>query len=305
MNHSKIFNLLIVLMLTLLISGCGGGRSGVAYMSNDDDDFFCSLIRGEFRRLAEEKNLKVEYYDAKEDINIQIDQMKDAISHGVKTIILIAVDDNLIMPSVNLANRESINVIVLNRNIKAGQYHKVLSDEYEAGKLQADYMINTLPQNAKIVYLEGTSNQQSSIKRLEGFRNECLNKRTDIELLDIQDGNYSKSEAMKITSLWLSIFPKIDAVICGNDQMALGAITALKLANRLEGCQVVGVDAVDEALKAIEKGEMVQTIKQDAIAQANGALELALAAENNQELRDIIIPFVSITKDNLTQYLRR
>ena len=120
----------------------------------------------------------------------------------------------------------------------------------------------------------------------------------------MQDGGWSKTEGMKITALWLTLFPKIDAVVCGNDQMALGAVAALKAANRLQGCQVSGVDAVDDALKAIANGEMVQTIKQDAVKQAEGAAELAATVENGGSPSNITVPFVSITKENLSQYAK-
>ena len=83
--------------------------------------------------------------------------------------------------------------------------------------------------------------------------------------------------------------------------MAFGAIAAMKAVNRLEGCQVVGVDAVEEAIEAIKKGEMVMTVKQDAAAQAAGAVELAVLSENDQELRNIIVPFQVVTKDNLSE----
>ena len=115
----------------------------------------------------------------------------------------------------------------------------------------------------------------------------------------MQDGKWSKAEAMKIMSLWLSLFPKIDAVICGNDQMALGAVIALKKANRLAGCQVSGVDAVDEALKAIKSGEMVQTIKQDIDKQGEAVASILTTIKQGNSPSDIQVPYSSITKENI------
>ena len=107
---------------------------------------------------------------------------------------------------------------------------------------------------------------------------------------------------MKIMSTWLSIFPKIDAVVCGNDQMAFGAIIALKAANRLQGCLVSGVDAVDEALDAVATGELAQTIKQDGIAQANGVVTILDQINRGETPNDISVPFTSITRENLAQF---
>ena len=59
---------------------------------------------------------------------------------------------------------------------------------------------------------------------------------------------------------------------------------------------MVGVDAVEEAIEAIKNGEMEMTVKQDAAAQAAGAVELAVLSENDQELRNIIVPFKVIDR---------
>lgn len=287
-----------------IFTGCGNDSSGgVAYMCFDRADAFSGQLIGEaFEKAAQNKGLNVIYYDAKGDGNLQIDQTKEAIAAGVKTIVMLPVEGNLVVPVVEQANEKGITVIGLNRDINGGEHFDVASDDYEAGKLQGEYFAKTLPQGAQIVYLEGTSNQKSAQKRWEGFKATCLDRRTDVKLLDIQDGDYSKTEGMKITALWLTLFPKIDAVVCGNDQMALGAISALKSANRLAGCQVSGVDAVDEALKAIAAGEMVQTIKQDAVKLGESAAELAATVNNGGTPSNITVPFTSITKENLSQF---
>ena len=296
-----------LLVVAALSAGCGGGGGGasgkIAYLNFDNTDAFGGkLIREEVKRGVDAKNLDVEFFDAKGDRNTQIDQMKEAIDSGAEAIVLLAIDGDGIIPIVEQANAANIPVVTVNRDANGGDRARVYSDEYEAGKLQAEFMLKNLPTGANIVYLEGTGNLGSSQQRWEGFRKECVEKRSDIKLLDMQDGRYSRAEAMKIMAMWLSIFPKIDAVICGNDQMAFGAIDALKRANRLEGCMVSGVDAVDEALEAIEKGEMVQTIKQDGIKQAQGVVTNLEAIHNGQKPSDIVVPFTSITKDNLNDF---
>ena len=297
--------ILSVLMLVTL-TGCGGGSGeGVAYLCFDRADAFGGTLIGEaFEKAAQSKGLNVTYYDAKGDANLQVDQMKEAVANGVKSIVLLAADGDILAPEVVNANEKGITVITVNRGVNGGEHFDVMSDDYEAGKLQGEYLSNTLPQGAQIAYLEGENTQGSARKRWEGFKASCLDKRSDIKLLDMQDGGWSKTEGMKITALWLTLFPKIDAVVCGNDQMALGAVAALKAANRLQGCQVSGVDAVDDALKAIANGEMVQTIKQDAVKQAEGAAELAATVESGGTPSNITVPFVSITKENLSQYAK-
>ncbi len=290
-----------------LMTGCGGGggsSSGkIAYLNFDNTDAFGGkLIREEIARGAEAKGLNLEFFDARGDSNLQIDQMKDAIDSGAKAIVLLAIDGDGIIPLVDRAEKAHIPVVTVNRDANGGKRYRSYSDEYEAGKLQAEFMAQRLPQGANIVYLEGTSNLGSSQQRWEGFRTEINSRRPDLNILDMQDGRYSKVEAMKIMSTWLSIFPKIDAVVCGNDQMAFGAIIALKAANRLQGCLVSGVDAVDEALDAVATGELAQTIKQDGIAQANGVVTILDQINRGETPNDISVPFTSITRENLAQF---
>ena len=303
----KISSIIIAMLLTItLAAGCGGGNSNdrVVYLNYDDRDVFANIIKESFNKSSQSKGLNVEFFDAKGDINVQVDQMKKVINDGAAVIVLCAADANLIVPLVEEANKAGITIITINRAINGGEHFKVHSEESEAGKMQADYMAQHLPQGAKIVYLEGSSNQASAVERWEGFKSAISSKRPDVEILDMQDGSYSKTEGMKIMATWLNLYPKIDGVVCGNDQMALGAINALKAANRLQGCLISGVDAVDDALKAVAAGEMAQTIKQDALKQGEGAAELAEKVVKGQTPSSINVPFVPITKENLSQFMK-
>lgn len=99
--------------------------------------------------------------------------------------------------------------------------------------MQGEFMASHLPPNAKVVYLMGESSLSVAVKRWEGFKEACLDKRPDVKLLASVDGSWSKAEGMKAMTLWLSFFPEINGVVAANDEMALGAIQALKAANRL------------------------------------------------------------------------
>ena len=292
----------------LTAAGCGGGASGdftVAYANHNDDDAFGSMIREAFRTKAASSGLNVEFYDAKGDANLQTDQLKEMIDKKIGAIVLLAVDGTGVIPTVEKANEAGIPIIAINRDVNGGKFIGVYSNDVEAGRLQGEYFKKNLPPNATVVYLEGTATQGGAQKRWEGFSESCLKQRPDVKLLSMMDGDYSRAEAMKIMSVWLSIFPQINAVVAGNDEMALGAVAALKAANRLEGTMVSGVDATEDALKAIAAGEMVQTVKQDAVGQAEGAVEIAAAVKaGNIPSEGKTIPFTSITKENLNQFLK-
>ena len=111
---------------------------------------------------------------------------------------------------------------------------------------------------------------------------------------------------MKDMTFWLSVFPQIDAIISGNDDMALGGIAAMKGAGRFNSdVLVTGIDASDEAVKAVASGEMSQTIKQDADGSAVVIVDLLQKMlQGGQVTDDEKVPFIEITKANVAQFVK-
>ena len=301
----RAWGLLLLPAACLSLAGCGlpGASSDrVIYANYDDSDGFCAQIKDAFAAKAKADGIEVEFLDAKNDGNMQIDQLNEAIGSGAGAIILLAADGSSIVKTIEKANDAGIPVITVNRSVAGGQVLRAYSDDVEAGRMQGEYMAAHLPPNAKIVYLQGDETQSSAVGRWEGFKAACLDKRSDVQLLSFVDAGWSKAEALKTMMLWMNMFPEVNGVVAGNDEMALGAIAALKGANRLNGCLVSAVDATPAGLAAVEAGEMAQTVKQDAKAQGEGALALAEGfLKGNPPSGDLAIPYTSITADNLAQ----
>ena len=301
----RMLGLLLLPAVCFGLAGCGlmGGSSDrIIYANYDDSDGFCTQIKEAFAAKAKADGVEVEFLDAKSDGNMQIDQLNEAISSGAGAIILLAADGSSIVKTIEKANDAGIPIITVNRSVAGGKVLRAYSDDVEAGRMQGEYMASHLPPNAKIVYLQGDATQSSAVGRWEGFKAACLDKRSDVQLLSFVDAGWSKAEALKTMMLWMNMFPEINGVVAGNDGMALGAVAALKGANRLKGCLVSGVDATPAGLAAVEAGEMAQTIKQDAKAQGEGALTLAEGfLKGNPPSGDLAIPFTSITADNIAQ----
>lgn len=301
----RTWGLLLLSAACLSLAGCGlpGASSDrVIYANYDDGDGFCAQIKDAFAAKAKADGIEVEFLDAKNDGNMQIDQLNEAISSGAGAIILLAADGSSIVKTIEKANDAGIPIITVNRSVAGGKVLRAYSDDVEAGRMQGEYMASHLPPDAKIVYLQGDGTQSSAVGRWEGFKAACLDKRPDIQLLSFVDAGWSKAEALKTMMLWMNMFPEINGVVAGNDEMALGAIAALKGANRLAGCLVSAVDATPAGLAAVEAGEMAQTVKQDAKAQGEAALTLAEGfLKGNPPSGDLAIPFTSITSDNIAQ----
>ena len=305
-----VFLLVCAGIMALAAAGCGGssGSEGktIAYVAHDKQTGFISVLYEALRAAGEKSGLTIDFYESNQDTNAQIDQMNEVIAKKPAAIILLPNDAAALTPSVEKANAAGIPVLVTNRDIAGGKTAQVHSDERQAGRLQGEYMAKHLKQGAKIVYFLGDSAQASARERWAGFKEACLDKRPDITLLASTYAAWNKTEAMKSMTLWLSIFPQIDAVVAGNDDMALGGIAAIKGAGRFNSDILVsGVDANDEALKAVAAGEMAQTIKQDADASADTIMELVKKmVQGGQTTDDKKVPFIEITKTNVAQFVK-
>lgn len=298
--------ILAVLCLMFMAAGCGGSKDEklVYYLNHNRAGGFNEQLLDSFQKKAESEGLKVEVRDAKGDSSVQIDQFKEALDNGAGEIVLLPMDTDTLVPFIQKAREQGVFVTRLNRDINDKDVYGAISDDREAGRMQGEYMAKNLPQGANIVYLMGESANKGAQDRYEGFKEACLDKRKDVTLLAMEDGDWSEANGLKIMSLWLRLYPKIDGVVGCNDDMALGAIRALKDAGRLDGVLITGVDATDAALKAVQEGTLGQTVKQDAAGQGEGAVTMILNfIQGNTPKENIIVPYQSITKDNVAQYV--
>ena len=123
-----------------------------------------------------------------------------------------------------------------------------------------------------------------------------------------QAGNWYREEGLAITENWLQSGDQIDVICANNDEMALGAIQALKNANKLEDVLVGGVDATADALAAMQAGELEVTVFQDAQGQGGGGVEAAVKLANGETVETengvVDIPYVLVTPDNMGDYIQ-
>ena len=304
-------NIAISALLALVCWSAGMAVAGekivIAYSNIADSDVFCLKIKEQFAKFASQSpNVEVVFTDAMLDNMKQIDQVDNFIVQGVDGIVLVPVDYAGITPAVEKANDAGIPVVCLVIASEGGDYTYVGSPNLEAGKLQGDFMRENLPKNAKILYLQGTLGLNHTHQRWEGFKAACLDQRPDIELLSAQSGNFERDQGMKIAEDWIQSFPRFDAIISANDQMALGAIQARTVAGRRDGVVITGVDGVDDAMENVKAGKMSQTILYNAPHVAKTGFEVIMDRIAGKSLpQEVFVPFVSVTKENVDQYINQ
>jgi len=182
----------------------------------------------------------------------------------------------------------------------------------EAGVDISEALINAMGGEGGIVALQGRLDTDTAQGRFKGLQ-QVLAKNPKVQLLDQQTANWDRTASFPIVQAWLTKYgDKIKGIWAANDDMALGALEALRAAGLAGKIPIVGVDGIPEAIKAVQKGEMVTTVSSDATYQGSIGLALGYCVITGQlplpkdwpaAHRDFYLKLVVVNKDNAAKYL--
>lgn len=201
-----------------------------------------------------------------DSVEEQVTIMEAMISKGVDGMVIHPSDSAGIMPGVRKAKEEGILISTIGTPAAEKTFLRTGVDYKLTGKMIAERLAEELDGKGKVIVLEGAPGAQNGQERLEGIK-EGFSAFPDIEIVASQTANWSRVEGMSITENLLQRFPDIDAIIGSNDEMAIGAVQALKAAG-LKDVLVAGFDANKDASEAIKNGEMLVSYNTDPFGSA-------------------------------------
>ena len=273
------------------------------------DDTFLTYLREDMDKQAKSypkgDGVQLQFEDARADVVKQLSQVENFISQKVDAIIVNPVDTASTKNIINAATKAGIPLVFVNRRPDQKDLPKdvvaVTSDDVEAGKLQMQYIAEKLGGKGKIVILLGDLANNSTTNRTKGVK-EVLAKYPDIKIEQEQTGIWLRDKGMTLVNDWLTQGREFNAVLANNDEMAIGASMALKSAGK-KGVLIAGVDGTPDGLNAITKGDMTVSAFQDAKGQADKSVETARKMAKNEPIeQNVVIPFQSITPDNVKDF---
>ncbi|MFA8443078.1 sugar ABC transporter substrate-binding protein [Yoonia sp.] len=255
--------------------------------------------------------------DATDDVAKQLDQINNFIASGVDAIIVNAVDTNATEAMSNAAAAAGVPLVYVNRQpinmdtLPEGQAF-VASNEIESGTLKAFEICKNLRAEGKsggatAYILMGQLSNQAAVQRTKDVDDVIgMDMCNFITIIDRQTANWSRDEASDLMTNWLSSGEPFDAVFANNDEMAIGAIQAMKSAGiDMDAVQVGGVDATSDALLSMQAGDMDVTVFQDLAGQGAGSIDTAIALINGEEVdKTVFIPFKLVTPDNVAEFIQ-
>jgi methyl-galactoside transport system substrate-binding protein len=342
-------------MITATLAGCGSNKgtgTGTTDTKKADtakvligsaiykfDDTFMTGVRTAMQAQATEKGASLELVDSQNKQPTQNEQVDTFITKGVNALAINAVDRTAAGPIIEKAKAKKLPIVFLNREPEKADmanYDKVWyvgakaeQSGTQSGEIIADYF-KANPKadkngDGKIQYVmlqgepghqDATLRTEYSIKAIEaaGFKTDKLAADTAM---------WDKAKATDLMKAFITGkgLDKIEAVLCNNDDMALGAVEALKAEGYNKGdaakyIPVVGVDATAPALQAMKEGSLLGTVLNDAANQGKATVNIAAAAAQGKEINKenigyeitdgkyVWINYVKVTQANYKDYIK-
>jgi len=277
------------------------------------DDNFLTAVRASMKERAQQLNVPIQFEDAQNDIGRQLNQIQNFIAQKVDAIIVNPVDTDATAAMCKLAADAKIPLVYVNREpvnvdtLPANQAF-VASNEQESGTLETKEICKLLGGKGKAVVIMGELSNQAARQRTKDVHDVIATDACKgIEIVQEQTANWDRTKGSDLMANWLSAGIDFDAVISNNDEMAIGAIQALKAAGKdLSKIVVGGVDATQDALASMQAGDLKVTVFQDAAGQGKGAVDAALKlAKGDKVDKKVYIPFQLVTPANVKDFVKK
>lgn len=294
--------------LVLAAQAHAADRIGVS-MGTLTNNFQTLIVNG-MQDYAKSVGVELQIEDATADVNKQLDQVKNFAAGGVSAIIVDPVDPDGTPALSKVAEDAGIPLIYVNvqptdLSTLGKQQAFVGSNEAESGTLQTKEVCRILGGKGNVVIMIGDLTSQAARQRTQDVHDviatpEC----SGLKVAQEQVGNWSRVNGADLVSNWLTSGLEFDAVLANNDEMALGAIAALKNGGAsTDKIIVAGIDATPEALQAMKAGDLKVTVFQDAKGQGKGSIDAALKAIKGEKIdREVWIPFQLVTEKNMADF---
>lgn len=303
------------------------------------DDTFMTGVRTAMEKQSDAEGVKIELVDSQNKQPTQNEQVDTFITKGVNALAVNAVDRTAAGPIIEKAKAKDLPIVFLNREPEEADmqsYDKVWyvgAKAEQSGTQSGEIIVDYFKENPEADKNGDGVIQYVMLQGEPGHQDATL--RTEYSIKAIEDSGFKAEKLAADTAMWdkakatdlMKAFitgqglDKIEAVLCNNDDMALGAIEALKAEGYNKGdaskyIPVVGVDATAPALQAMKDGSLLGTVLNDAENQGKATVNVAIAAAQGKEINKdtvgyevtdskyIWIDYVKITQDNYQDYLK-
>lgn len=258
---------------------------------------------------AEYDDVEFTFTDAKADASLQISQIETLITRGVDSIVIVPVEPANLGQVIDKCEEAGVKLVVANLIPNDKDLERIDayigSKSIDAGLIQAEYVAEALSGEGNVAILIGDLGLEVSRMRTKG-NTDIFDKFPGIKVTKQLEGKWDRGKALTIVENWLQADVKneLDAIVCNNDEMAIGAYLAASQIGR-DDLIIAGIDATPVALEYLGEGLDV-TVFQSGQGQGYGAAELAYKAIKGEAVEKLNwIPFKLVTPDMRDEYLKK
>jgi ABC-type sugar transport system substrate-binding protein len=279
--------------------------------------YFAPMAQGVKAAAKHYPDLNIKIINANNSASTEISDLNTAVAAGAKGIILNTIQES-VTSAASQASAKGIPIVTIDRDVTspAARIAFIGDDDVVLGKEQTQQALSYLkaqkvPKPWNVVILQGTLGSSTAIGRLNGAMGvlKPYIKSGAVKVVLNQSANFDTGTAQSTMSTELAKTTDIQLVVCGNDAMALGVITALKTHGVASGkTQVVGADAQPESLAAIKAGTQLNTVTHSPYLEAFWAVEAMdnyLSGKVKPPAKfksgNILIPMTVVTKANVAK----
>lgn len=287
----KLLSLILTgVMMTAGFAGCGNsgekdkdksgeGKKIGMVISTLNNPFFVSMKKGAEKK-AKELGYELLVLDSRDDGATERSNVEDLVQKGAEVIIINPTDSDAVGNAIQVANDNKIPVVTVDRNSNKGQVAShIASDNAAGGKMAAEFILEKLGEKGNIVEIQGLPGTSAARDRGKGFH-EGIKGKDGVKVVASQPADFDRQKGLSVMENIIQANPDFKAVFCHNDEMALGAVKALSG----KKVTIVGFDGNEDAVKAVENGELTATVAQQPDLMGSISVENAVKIAKNESV---------------------
>lgn len=237
----------------------------------------------------------------------QTADIEAAVVQGVSGIVISPLDVNALAPAIATAIDNGVPVVTIDRRVEGVEtiLAHVGADNVKGGEAQGEWVMASYPEGATIINLQGQPGASPAIDRNKGLHNVLDQHADKYKFVAEQTANFARDQGLSVTeSILAGMGEPPDVIVAANDDMALGALEAVKNRNLAGQIRIIGFDALPEALASVRDGGLAGTVEQFPGGQSRRAMQvmvehLKTKAAPAESL--VLLTPIMITKDNLAE----
>lgn len=249
-------------------------------------------------------NVKLIITDGQNDSGKQVTDVESLMAQNIDVLMISPLTQQALTPIVQDVMAAGIPVVTMDRKVNTETTIYISAENEPIGRQAGQFFVDTLGGKGNIVVIEGTAGSSAAIERQNGFE-EVLAKYPDMKIIASQNADFLREGAAKFMEDALQRFGpgEIDGVYTHNDEMALGALTAIEAAGRTDEIMVTGVDGQNNAIQAVKDGRLFATFTFPWVAPEGIQYAYRICAGEDLTETEVILESNTITADNAAEWV--